>query len=170
MTSYPSENQNRVYFVNTSDPPLYTKHICYFTRGDGTEFELCEVVEEYFPHPDAPDDATIQCLNIYNRDKRKLVDCRSGPLIQSWGSENTLKQLYPVSCHSHKVAKDDPTANTLHPEFYGDEKIVNTIKELARVSNTSEAEVIRCSINLYAYAVEEAIKGNPAPPPFSNLL
>lgn len=33
---------------------------------------------------------------IYNRVKLKLSDPESGPLIQSWGMENTLKLLYPV--------------------------------------------------------------------------
>lgn len=87
----------QVYFVNTVDPPLRSKHICYFTRGDGVEFELCEVVEEYFPHPDAPDDAVVQCINIYNRDKQRIPSLKSGPLVQSCASENTLRLLYPVT-------------------------------------------------------------------------
>jgi hypothetical protein len=91
-----NEEQNHVYFVNTEDPPLKTKHICYFTKSEGTEYELYEVVEEYFPHPDAPDYCMLPCFKIYNRDKRKLSDPKSGPLIQSWGMENTLKLLYPV--------------------------------------------------------------------------
>jgi hypothetical protein len=97
MTRYSPEEQRQVYFVNTEDPPLKTKHICYFTKGDGIEFELYEVVEEYFPHPDAPDDALVQCFKVYNRDEQKLTSYKSGPLVQSWGAENTLRLLYPIS-------------------------------------------------------------------------
>jgi len=102
MIDYPTEEQRQVYFVNTEDFPLKTKHICYFTKGDGREFELYEVVEEYFPHPDAPKNFMVQCFKVYSRDKRKLTDLRSGPLIQSWGMENTLRQLYPVNSYELK--------------------------------------------------------------------
>ena len=91
-----NEEQTHVYFVNTDDPPLKTKHICYFTKNDGLEFELFEIVEEYFPHPDASGYAMMRCFKVYNRDKRKLTERKCGPLIQSWGAENTLKLLYPV--------------------------------------------------------------------------
>lgn len=97
MTNYSAKEQRQVYYVNTEDPPLKTKHICYFTESEGMEYELYEVVEEYFPHPDAPDDFMVQCLKIYRGDKQKLTDFKCGPLIQSWGMENTLKLLYPVT-------------------------------------------------------------------------
>lgn len=96
MTDYSEEEHQHVYFVNTEDRPIKTKHICYFTESDGRDFELYEVVEEYFPHPDAPDDLMVQCYKIYSIDKRDITEKRSGPLIQSWGMENTLKLLYPV--------------------------------------------------------------------------
>ena len=91
------KNEGQVYFVNTVNPPLQVKHICYFTRGDGEKFVLYEVVEEYFPHPDAPDDAMVQCLKVYNRDEKRITSIKSGPLVQSWGAENTLRLLYPVT-------------------------------------------------------------------------
>ena len=37
---------------------------------------------------------------------------------------------------------------------------VESLEELARIGQTSKEEVIRRSINLYAYAAEEAKKGN----------
>ena len=92
-----NEEQTHVYFVNTEDPPLKTKHICYFTEGDGREFVLYEVVEEYFPHPDAPGYAMVQCFKVYRRDEQKITSYKSGPLIQSWAMEKTLKMLYPVA-------------------------------------------------------------------------
>lgn len=96
MTNHSAEEQRQVYFVNTEDFPLKTKHICYFTKSDGIEFVLYEVVEEYFPHPDAPGKFMVQCIKVYRRDERKLTDRNSGPLVQSWSMENTLKMLYPV--------------------------------------------------------------------------
>jgi len=97
MTNYSAEEQRQVYFVNTEDSPLKTKHICYFTKSDGIEFVLYEVVEEYFPHPDAPHSFILQCLKIYRRDEQKLTNRKCGPLTQSWAMENTLKLLYPVT-------------------------------------------------------------------------
>ena len=91
------EAQRKVCFVNSEEPPLKVKHICYFTTRDGDGFVLWELVEEYFPHPDAPDEAILPCYNIYSRDKRNLTENACGPLIQSWAMENTLKLLYPVT-------------------------------------------------------------------------
>ena len=71
MTDHSTEEQRQVYFVNTEDFPLQTKHICTFTKGDDIEFVLYEVVEEYFPHPDAPNDFMVQCIKIYRRDEQK---------------------------------------------------------------------------------------------------
>lgn len=88
---------SQVYFVNTKDSPIKTKHICYFTKSESHLYELYEVVEEYFPHPDAPDDALIFRIEIYKRDRRELTEQGSGPLIQSWAMENTLKMLYPIN-------------------------------------------------------------------------
>ena len=92
-----TESQNHVYFVNTEDPPLKVKHICYFTKQDGEKLKLCEVVEEYHPHPDVPSDILIPCYNIYDRDTRKLFSNDSGPLVQSWAMENTLGMIYPIT-------------------------------------------------------------------------
>jgi hypothetical protein len=97
MTYKTTNCQNQVYFVNTEDCPLKTEHICYFTKGDGMEIELHEVVEEYFPHPDAPDDLMVQCIKVYCRDKQRLTNYKSGLLMQSSAMENTLRMMYPIT-------------------------------------------------------------------------
>ena len=86
-----------VYFVNNETPPIKTKHICYFTKSVKFELELYEVVEEYFPHPDAPDDCMIQCIKVYHRDTQKLTNFKGSPLLQSLAAENTLKMQYPIN-------------------------------------------------------------------------
>lgn len=87
---------DKVYFVNTGDAPVKTVHICYFVKSNGLMYELFEVVEEYFPHPDAPNDALIFTVEVYKRDERQVGQTGSGPLIQGWAMEDTLKLMYPV--------------------------------------------------------------------------
>lgn len=97
MTYKTTNCQKQVYFVNTEDCPLKTKHICYFAKDSGTEIELYEVVEEYFPHPDAPDELMVQCIKVYCRDKKRLTNSKSSPLVKSVCAENALRMMYPIT-------------------------------------------------------------------------
>lgn len=65
-------DKNYACFVNSEDNPIETKHVCWrvtktYERGK-TTFNLYEIVEEKFYHPDAPKDAFIWRLNIYFRE------------------------------------------------------------------------------------------------------
>ena len=42
--------------------PLKTKHICFYTTKDHDEITLMEMIEEVYPHPDAPQEAVIQLI------------------------------------------------------------------------------------------------------------
>jgi hypothetical protein len=50
--------------------------------------------------------------------------------------------------------------NTERLELRAEKAFIDSVEELAAISHTSKAEIIRRAVNLYAYAVEEAKKGN----------
>jgi len=54
---------NQVCFVNSKEPPIKTRHICYYTEEAHCEgvLYLCliQVIEETYRHPQAPEDATV---------------------------------------------------------------------------------------------------------------
>ena len=56
----------QVCYVNTEQQPIKTEHICYFTSAffqDGREkIALKAIVKDYYPHPDAPQDAVVSVI------------------------------------------------------------------------------------------------------------
>ena len=54
--------------------------------------------------------------------------------------------------------------NTERLELRAEKAFIDSVEELATISQTSKAEIIRRAVNLYAYAVEEAKKGNRLAP------
>lgn len=74
----------QVAFVNTDDMPIEVKHVCFFSKRDKTSHDsisLFEIVDEKYPHPEAPDDAfiwltTTRCLGSY-----KINGERAAPLL-----------------------------------------------------------------------------------------
>ena len=53
-----------VAFVNSEQPPIKTRHICYYATDAGNgEINLCEVFEATYPHPEAPQDAVIPVID-----------------------------------------------------------------------------------------------------------
>ena len=51
--------------INITAEPIKVNHISWFTVKDNIkdEIELFEVIELFYPHPDAPEHATIQQLD-----------------------------------------------------------------------------------------------------------
>lgn len=54
-----SQKTMQVCFVNTDQRPSSVKHISFYTSGSGDDICLHEIIEETYPHPDAPDEATV---------------------------------------------------------------------------------------------------------------
>lgn len=54
--------------INIEEKPISVKHICWFTKeSTSLEIVFCEVVEEIYRHPQAPEDATISKIATYVR-------------------------------------------------------------------------------------------------------
>jgi hypothetical protein len=78
--------------------PIKTRHIAFFTRDDGygdNEITLYEVVENTYPHPQAPDLAVLSDIEV-NRVKtyHKCSIDAAGPFLVKHADEsmgNTLR-------------------------------------------------------------------------------
>lgn len=74
-------------FVNSEEKPVSVKHICWYATkvqdSDGMFLQLCEVVEETYKHPDAPDDAFVKKIDVYCRTRVKEVNADIEKLILS---------------------------------------------------------------------------------------
>lgn len=47
-------------FVNSEEPPIDERHICYYVRNRSSEeLDLMEIVELKYPHPEAPMNAFV---------------------------------------------------------------------------------------------------------------
>lgn len=86
-------------FVNSDTPPIDIKHICWFAKTESIKgiphFNLYEVVEEKFPHPDAPEDAIILRQNTYFR-KTLSVD-KGAELVLLKSAQDTVSKLHEFS-------------------------------------------------------------------------
>jgi hypothetical protein len=51
--------------INEVGPPVKEKHVCWKVKQDeSNHYILEEIVEKYYKHPDAPDDALIMKYDI----------------------------------------------------------------------------------------------------------
>lgn len=82
-------------FVNSETPPNKTKHISWFVREESIEgvphFSLYEVVEEEFPHPDAPEDAIVFRQNTYHVKTEKSKNAAELVLLKA--AQDTISKL-----------------------------------------------------------------------------
>ena len=44
-----------VQVINNENPPVKSKHIYYMVQRDGNKVILSELLENCYPHPDAPE-------------------------------------------------------------------------------------------------------------------
>lgn len=64
--------QTYVAFINTEELPLSIRTICYYTKSNLDTIAVFRVIEETYPHPDAPEDASVtvtktELVKKYNR-------------------------------------------------------------------------------------------------------
>lgn len=89
-------------FVNSLDLPIKECHICYDVkkRLGGEEIDIEEVYEAYYPHPEAPNDATISVLRIrtigtYKLGHNHLIEVPAAKLFLNAKEnlENIIKRI-----------------------------------------------------------------------------
>ncbi|MFW6046311.1 MAG: hypothetical protein ACOCP4_00710 [Candidatus Woesearchaeota archaeon] len=64
---------------NITHELVYQKHISWTVGEDGDTMILYEIVENYYPHPQAPDDALISKIEFVER-KRVSNEIEKAPL------------------------------------------------------------------------------------------
>jgi len=74
-------------FVNSEQPPLKVKHLCYYTTPniESDKINLMEVYEAHYPHPEAPDDAIIHLTTtrLVKTLRRSDYDCAHVVLMEA---------------------------------------------------------------------------------------
>jgi len=82
-----------VAFVNAEQPPVKTKHICYYTDHKGDEISLCEVYEATYPHPEAPQDAIIPVTRTRLIRTLKRLDYDAASLILMEAQQKACRMI-----------------------------------------------------------------------------
>jgi len=89
----------QVCFVNTEQEPLETKHVCWHVRDKENNLELVEVVEEFYPHPDAPDIARVSLLVehvVHEVKKLSVLGTLAGSVHSLWYSMAAVDEITKV--------------------------------------------------------------------------
>jgi hypothetical protein len=83
-----NKNKMQVCFVNTDQIPLSTKHLSFFASKDADNIHLHEVVEETYPHPEAPECAVIQLITTRFIEQFSRLDKRASAAILLEAAQN----------------------------------------------------------------------------------
>lgn len=82
-------------FVNTNAQPISAKHISYFCREEqGDKYKvvvLYEVIEYKYPHPDAPDMATVNQIKVERVREKPVYD--AGELYLLMCAQETVYKI-----------------------------------------------------------------------------
>jgi hypothetical protein len=87
------DDHTLVAFVNSDQPPIRTKHICYFTSSNGDDINLCEVFEATYPHPEAPEDAVIPVIDMRVVKTLKRTHYQAAPLVLMEAQQKTVRTI-----------------------------------------------------------------------------
>ena len=74
--------------------PVKEKHLCYYTeRDDVKTISLYEVVKATYPHPDAPEHATVECVETRFRKSCKAYASSGAPLVLLEAAQANMETL-----------------------------------------------------------------------------
>lgn len=85
--------------INTDQFPIKTKHVAFYTSVDEARenISLREVLECFYPHPEAPEEVLISRLETKHIISFSLRDERSAALALLDHAQNNIKTLVMVS-------------------------------------------------------------------------
>ena len=66
------------------------RHICYFTRDEGAVIALMEVVESFYRHPQAPEDAILPVIEMKCVKQCHRHTYEAGVLVLLEANENAV--------------------------------------------------------------------------------
>jgi len=87
-----SKNEIQVCFVNTEQLPIQTEHICFFTRKNNDKISLMEVVREFYPHPDAPENAKVNVVRINHVKDLYRNEIRASTFVLLEAAQNSIER------------------------------------------------------------------------------
>ena len=81
--------------INPTQEPTKIVHIAWFpgNTNDPDNITLCELVQEIYPHPDAPNTAVLTRLDIKNHGTYSRRDIMSAPLILLEAAQNNIQHF-----------------------------------------------------------------------------
>lgn len=68
-------------FINSNINPIKTEHICYYSKLEDNKITLFEVVKEFYPHPEAPEDMLITKIDTH-RIRNVLLHTRDSAALE----------------------------------------------------------------------------------------
>ncbi len=82
--------------ICNENPPKKTKHICFYVQkkqnfGGEDTLQLLEIVEEFYPHPQAPDDALVPLYNIHLVKELRKSDPEAAVLVLLEANEKSIQ-------------------------------------------------------------------------------
>lgn len=85
--------ENKLLLINKTEIPSKTKHICYYVVEVESNLVLREVVENWYRHPEAPEDAYVQLLEDISIKIYKRWDEKAGELFLLLAAQNNCKTI-----------------------------------------------------------------------------
>lgn len=86
-------------FVNTEQPPIRKKHICFNVKVEGYDCVLSRIDKYYYPHPSAPDTATICVVRETFVKSMRTTNPLAAGLMMVFHAQNNMKNLYSIEHH-----------------------------------------------------------------------
>lgn len=80
-------------FINIDQTPISTHHICYFTKDEGQEISLMQVVEETYPHPDASEHAVLTITRVRTVKTRKRIEFNAAHFLLMEAQQKTCRAI-----------------------------------------------------------------------------
>ena len=91
FSNYHKNFMTDTLLLNTDQFPIEEKHVAFFTQENGYDITLMEVVEAFYPHPNAPKDAKISRLEIRTVAKEKTNSFRAAGInLVKYANDNAI--------------------------------------------------------------------------------
>lgn len=87
-----------IIIINEEEKPIKKRHIGWTYRVDPSstmgDLILIEIVECYYKHPEAPENALIQKIELIDIDKIKYIEEKAAPLHLLKNASENISLIY----------------------------------------------------------------------------
>jgi hypothetical protein len=99
-----------IIVINTE--PVSEKHICWYTVADSYDnIQLVEVVERFYVHPQAPDDAYIQQTEVISRNRASRLSSEAAAWILLEANQKAISFSVKHKALADKAAMEKAGTN-----------------------------------------------------------